>query len=226
MTPPPPDPREPERLALFGDVHANLPALQAVLAAIRAACIARGACTGDLVMRGAAPEGCVAAVRALGWPCVMGNTDRRVGRSTPDPGHPKAERMGSRAWTAIRVSADSRRFLADLPMTTTLTLGSRRVVVMHGTPEDPREPIDESTPDDALRRLAAGLRADVVVSGHTHRAAARWVDHRLFVNPGSVGEGVPADRRPSWAVLEAGDAGLEVRFMRVEEPLATVRRDR
>ena len=48
----------PDRLALMGDVHANAPALRAVLAAIEDAGLSRGACTGDLVMRGDRPEEC------------------------------------------------------------------------------------------------------------------------------------------------------------------------
>ena len=51
-----------ERLAVLGDVHANLPALEAVLAAVDGRGIASGAFTGDLVMRGPDPEGCVREV--------------------------------------------------------------------------------------------------------------------------------------------------------------------
>ena len=53
-----------ERLALVGDVHANLRALDAVLERIRAAGIERGAFTGDLVMRGPEPEGVIARARS------------------------------------------------------------------------------------------------------------------------------------------------------------------
>src|SRR4249920_2340031 len=94
-----------ERLALLGDIHANLAAFRAVLADVEGSGIDRGVLTGDLVMRGDDPEGCVAEVRRLGWPCVMGNTDRKVVEGPDaDTGHPKADRLGSRAWTVNRLS--------------------------------------------------------------------------------------------------------------------------
>jgi putative phosphoesterase len=215
-----------ERLALFGDVHANVPALRAVLDAIAAAGIERGACTGDLVMRGDDPEGCVARVRALGWPCVMGNTDRKVAtRPRRDPSHPKAGRVGSRAWSTNALSAESLRYLAGLPMVARLSLSGASVVVMHGSPTDPRQAVDADTPEEELAALARELRADCVVSGHTHRALVREAGGCLWVNPGSVGEAVGHhDLAPRWAWVEARRSGLRAHLERVPAGLGTVRR--
>lgn len=223
MSAPAPDPPGPPRLALLGDVHANLPALRAVLTDVRAAGLDAGVVTGDLVMRGSQPEACVAEIRRLGWPAVLGNTDRRVANSEPDPDHRNAGRVGSRAWTVLRMSPEGRAYLAGLPLTLRVNLGTLSVAVMHGTPEDPRVAVEEDSPDDLLRELAERAGADVIVSGHTHRPLARRVDGTLFVNPGSVGEGTPAERRPSWAVLEAGHDGPTVRFMRTAGVLASIR---
>jgi putative phosphoesterase len=220
---PAPESPGPPRLALLGDVHANLPALRAVLADVRAAGLPGGIVTGDLVMRGTQPEACVAEVRGLGWPAVLGNTDRRVARSEPDPEHRNARRVGSRAWTVLRMTPESRAYLAGLPLVLRLALGPLTVAVMHGTPEDPRVAVDDDTPEDVLRDLAGEVGADVIVSGHTHRPHARRLDGTLFVNPGSVGEGTPAERRPSWAILEAGPDGPVVRFMRTAGILASLR---
>ena len=224
MSPPAPDPLGPQRLALLGDVHANLPALRAVLADVRAAGLDAGVVTGDLVMRGTQPEACVTEVRRLGWPAVLGNTDRRVANSEPDPEHRNAGRVGSRAWTVLQMSPESRAYLAGLPMTLRLRLGRWTVAVMHGTPGDPRVAVEEGSPDGFLRDLGAEVGADVIVSGHTHRPLARRLDGTLFVNPGSVGEGTPAERRPSWAVLEGGPDGPTVRFMRTAGVLASLRK--
>ena len=67
-----------DRLAVFGDIHANLAALDGVLEAVAAAGITRAIVTGDIVLRGLEPEKCVKRVRKTGWACVEGNTDRRV----------------------------------------------------------------------------------------------------------------------------------------------------
>lgn len=213
-----------ERLAVLGDVHANLAALRAVLADVARAGIARGAVTGDVVMRGSEPEECVAEVRALEWPCVMGNTDRKVaGRTRRDPDHPKARRVGSRSWTTNRLSDDSLRFLSGLPLVVKVPLGTSTVALMHGSPTDPNGAIDGSTSDRRLARLAKELGADCIVSGHTHEPLVREAPGVLVVNPGSVGEAVDGDLRPSWAWLEARRSGVRAHLERVSEPLARVR---
>ncbi len=215
----------PERLALMGDVHANAPALRAVLDAIAAAGLVQGVCTGDLVMRGPEPDECVTAVRELGWPCVMGNTDRKTAnRQARDPSSPKAKRVGSRAWTTNQLSFDNLAWLAALPMTARLTLKGFSILLMHAGPDDPRDAIDEGTSDRDLRKLAEALgRPDCIVSGHTHVPMVREVDGRLFVNPGSVGEALDGDRRPRWAWLEARKGGLSVHLEAVPADLARVR---
>ncbi|WP_217913062.1 metallophosphoesterase family protein [Miltoncostaea marina] len=215
----------PDRLALMGDVHANAAALRAVLAAIEGAGMRRGVCTGDLVMRGDRPEECVDLVRRLGWPCVMGNTDRKVAtRQRRPPDHPKAQRVGSRPWTTNQLSEPSLAYLADLPMVARLEVRGALVVVMHGSPTDPREAIDGDTPGRDLRRLARDLgRPACVVSGHTHVPLVRDEAGCLFVNPGAVGEALDGDRRPRWAWLEVGRAGLRAHLETVPEELARIR---
>jgi putative phosphoesterase len=215
----------PERLALFGDVHGNGPALRAVLDAMAGAGLDRGACTGDLVMRGPDPEACVTAVRELGWPCVMGNTDRKVaGRPRRDPLSAEAARIGSRAWTTRQLSPENVHYLAWLPMVVRLQLAGRTIVVVHGAPDDPRRAIDEDTSDRDLRRFRDELDGpDCVVSGHTHAPFQRESAGCLFVNPGSVGEALDGDRHPRWAWLEARRSGLRAHLERLPLELAKVR---
>jgi putative phosphoesterase len=213
-----------ERLALLGDVHANLAALRAVLGDVARAGIEAGVVTGDVVMRGAEPEECVAEVRRLGWPCVMGNTDRKVSQGPDrDPDHPKAGRVGSRAWTVNRLSEESLRFLAGLPLVARVPLGSATVAVMHGSPTDPNGTIDASTSAARLARIAADLRVDCIVTGHTHEPLVRQAAGVLVVNPGSVGEAVRGDLRPRWAWLEARRSGLRAHLERAGEEVARVR---
>jgi putative phosphoesterase len=215
----------PERLALMGDVHANLPALRAVLDAIAAAGLTRGACTGDLVMRGADPEGCVDAIRRLGWPCVMGNTDHKTATRQARPkDHPKASRVGSRAWSTNQLSRGNLAYLAGLPMVWRLTLKDWRIALVHAAPDDHRAAVGADSPKSEVRQLIRALDdPDCIVSGHTHRPIVREVDGCLLVNPGSVGEALDGDLRPRWAWLEARRTGLRAHLEAVAAPLATVR---
>jgi len=191
---------------------------------VRAAGIRRGAITGDLVMRGPDPEGCVALARQTGWPVVLGNTDRRVALERPRArSHPASGRVGSRSWTYRRLSADDLEWLAELPLVARLTLGPHRIAVVHGLPDDLNSAPEVDTPEDELLALADELDADAVVTGHTHQPHLRRVAGRLFLNPGSVGEAVAGERRPAWAWLAAGPDGLEATLERVPQPLAALR---
>lgn len=212
------------RIAVFGDVHGNVAALDAVLADIRAAGITRAVCTGDLVLRGREPEACVSRIALVEWPCVMGNTDAKVAARTPrSRTHPASARVGSRSWTAHRLSDTSLAYLAALPLTLRLRLGSFDVLVMHGTPDDATEVlVDDATPHQRLIELSATLQTDCVVTGHTHRALIREANGCMFVNPGSVGEPVGEDQCPSWALLQAGPAGVSATVVRVPAPRITV----
>ena len=214
-----------ERLALIGDIHANAAALRAVLAAVDAAGLRRGICTGDLVMRGDDPETCVTTIRKTGWPCVMGNTDRKVAvRPRRDPDHPKAKRVGSRPWSSNQLSPPNLEYLAGLPLVVRLDLKGARIVLMHGGPDDPRDAIGADTSDKDLARLVSELgRPDCIVSGHTHVPLVREAARCLFVNPGSVGEALNGDRHPRWAWLEARGSGLRAHLERVPRDLARVR---
>lgn len=212
------------RLALLGDVHGNVPALRAVLADVARRGLTAGVVTGDIAMRGTDPAGAVALVRALGWPVVRGNTDRKVGAGRPRPtGHAHGERPGSRSWTVRRLSDDDRHWLGGLPTRIELDLAGRRVVVAHGHPGDLAAVVDLGSAVDDLARVAQALAADVVVVGHTHRPMVRRVGRVLFVNPGAVGEGEPDDERPAWGWLQVTPDGVEAHLCRVEAPLAPPR---
>ena len=189
------------RLAVFGDIHGNVAALDAVIAAIGAAGITDAICTGDIVMRGTEPEECIARMRATGWPIVGGNTDRKVSNKTLKPDTElRGMRPGTRTWTRAVLSDADAQWLGSLPAMVKADLGPHRLVAMM----------------DALG-------ADVLVAAHTHAPMLRRVRGRLIINPGSVGEGTVDDQRPAWAWLEATDDGIHAAIEHVDAPLAPPR---
>lgn len=214
-------------LALVGDIHGNIAALDAVLDAVAdRELLAAGVCTGDIVLRGREPEACVDRIAGLGWPVVCGNTDRKVALRDPRPvGHPASDRVGSRSWTRHRLSDASVSFLADAPPTVTVNVGRFRVLVMHGSPDDPTVSLfDPHTSDSDLRDLRSRFPdVDAIVTGHTHLQMARMVDGCAFVNPGSVGEAPTQDALPRWAWLEAGPTDVIAHLETVSRPLAPQR---
>src|SRR5664279_3108777 len=98
------------RLAVFSDVHANLPGLEAILADIEARSVSRTLCLGDLVGYGPFPDEVAALVRERDIPTLMGNYDQGIGFATGDCGcvyktdEQRAEGPVSLAWTDEVVS--------------------------------------------------------------------------------------------------------------------------
>lgn len=210
--------------AVLGDLHSNGPALDACLAAIAQSELDSGLCTGDLVMRGSSPEHCVRAIRDRGWPCALGNTDRKVVNADDQRRlRDKGDRVGNRWWSRRELSPKSLRFLAALPMVSYIEVAGRRIALLHGGPDDPTDALDCDSSDAEFAAVGAALDADCVVSGHTHRAFVREVGGRLFLNPGSVGESRDDDLRPAWARLVVDRQGMEAHLERVDRPLAVHR---
>ena len=190
---------------------------------VRRAGFTHGALTGDLVTRGPRPEEVVQRVLALGWPCVQGNTDRRLLDTPRLADHPRAARPGGRRWTRLRVSNAGMRFLAGLPATRTLQVGAAQVLVAHEGPNGPGHLLGDAPSPATVAAEAERQGVDALVLGHTHQPLVVRSDAAVLVNPGSVGEGTADDRRPSWAWLAWDGGRLVAGLERVELPLASVR---
>lgn len=204
------------RLALFSDVHANLQALDAVLADIaRVAPDAARYHLGDLVGYQAQPNEVVARLLREAIPGVSGNYDATVAMRYKHCGcradTPRQEELAhvSFAWTLEQVSEPTRAALAALPFRLDVRpLGGHvagpTVFLLHATPVNNLVYVTEHRPDDFLRKMATQLDAkpgDVVAFGHTHKPWQRRVDGVLYVNTGSVGRPKDGDPRAMWTLL-------------------------
>jgi predicted phosphodiesterase len=210
------------KLALISDVHANAPALSAVLEAIAAQKVDRIVCLGDVAGYHTQLAACVRLLQQVGALCVAGNHDRAVIGAMTIPGFtPDAQR--AIAWTQARLEGASRDFLADLPLKRAI---DDALVAVHGAlhPEVGCEWVRLDNDDkrglsfDALAAHPSG--AQVCGFGHTHRPGVwercageiRFVgcdtvtlraDALYLVNPGSVGESRDDDLRASFALFDA-----------------------
>ncbi|WP_456300547.1 metallophosphoesterase family protein [Spirosoma telluris] len=109
------------KIALFSDIHANLPALDAVLADIDSRQPDAVYCLGDLVGYNIWPNEVIAAIRKRGIPTIAGNYDYGIGRSSDDCGcaykeeQEKANGKVSIAYTNAQVGIEERQYLRTLP---------------------------------------------------------------------------------------------------------------
>jgi predicted phosphodiesterase len=210
------------RVALISDIHANVPALRAVLDAIAAQKADRIVCLGDVAGYHTQPGACVRLLQQVGALCVAGNHDRAViGAMEMQGFSPHAQRAV--AWTQARLDDATRDFLAALPLKRAI---EDTLVAVHGAlhPDVGCEWV--RLDDDAKRALsfdalaAHPCGAQVCAFGHTHRpgvwersaGAIRFVGcdtvtlvsgALYLVNPGSVGESRDDDRRASFALFDS-----------------------
>ena len=194
------------RVAALYDIHANLPALEAVLAEPDVAGAELVVVGGD-VLAGPMPIETLALLTVLGdraaW--VHGNTEREVARGRGG-NHRIGELWDRRAaWVAGQLTAADIAAAERWPATVTVDVdGLGPVCFCHGSPRSDEEIITAISPPDRVAPMLAGLAEETIVCGHTHVQFDRVVAGRRLVNAGSVGmpyEGSPGAR---WCLLGPG----------------------
>lgn len=211
------------RIAIFGDLHANSQATEAVLADIEAANLDRVYCLGDLVGYGANPSETIDLVRNRDIPTIMGNYDDGVGFDRDDCGcayKDDGEReRGQRSliWTRAEVDAERKRWLQSLLPEIRLTEHGQRIRLVHGSPRRVNEYLFEDRDRRSLERIADAADCDVLIFGHTHIPWDRVINGVRFINAGSVGKPKDGDPRAAWLLLElAGDGTVDATLRRVD----------
>ncbi|HUE75588.1 MAG TPA: metallophosphoesterase family protein [Chloroflexota bacterium] len=225
------------RVIVIADIHANLIALDSVLADAGAFDVIW--CLGDLVGYGPDPNECVERICGMSHLCIPGNHDyAAIGLISVADFNAEARRAAE--WTGSALTEDSRSFLQDLPLT--LTEGD--FTLAHGSP---RSPIWEYvlTVEQAQANLSA-FSTDYCLIGHSHvpllfggpadagPPPRPWpaptdpvtlTGRRWLINPGSVGQ--PRDGDPRAAYLEIDTESASIMFRRVEyDVIETQRRIR
>jgi len=221
------------RVAVLSDIHANLPALDAVLDALGE--VDAFWQLGDVVGYGPHPDEVVARLSEIGATGVRGNHDvAALGVLGVEWFNPAARRAVE--WTARRISPATRAWLTGLPER--MEIGE--ITLVHGSPRDPTWEYITTTPD--ARANLAAFATPYCLYGHTHVPAVWREDNgrveplgpshgsvlpldgrRLLFNPGSVGQPRDGDPRASALVLDTG--ARRATWHRVAYPIATTQAD-
>jgi diadenosine tetraphosphatase ApaH/serine/threonine PP2A family protein phosphatase len=224
------------RVAVFSDVHANLHALEAVLAAIELQKPDAVWCLGDTVGYGPQPSRCCSAVEEHADLCLCGNHDLgSLGILPVDDFQPDAAEAAR--WTGTVLDAASRRWLERLGPEALTDFAA----LYHASPRDPiwEYVLSPEAVDDAIDRSPRRI----VLVGHSHVAMAvtrtgrqlqggladggivleLGATPRWLLNPGSVGQPRDGDPRAAWLLLDTDDATAH--FHRVEYPIAETQRE-
>ena len=184
------------KIAVLGDIHGNVRALEAVLVEAEKADCERIFHTGDLVGHGPHSNETIDLIRARHIEGVRGELDVDA-----------AETAGSLGFS-------ERHFLKNLPFSLRPALGGSAVSLFHASPVDLYQPIEENTSEGRLEELADETGADVFLFGHGLRPFHRIVGGRHFICAGSVGRPQDGDPRACLAIVDV-DRNVTVEFRRV-----------
>jgi len=207
------------KVALVSDVHANLPALEAVLAHAGSRGCEAVWNAGDCLGYGAFPDETVTMLREYALN-ILGNYDRKVldvkKKKTGWQESPIPEKWMAFNWAYENLSRGNRKWLESLPERRRLEVEGKSVLLVHASPLSGGEHLSHLTPLERFDTLAEAAASDVVVCGHSHepfgiRAKGCW-----FVNPGSVGRPDDGDPRASYATLTLRRKVFSLRHYRVE----------
>jgi len=226
------------RLLLLSDVHANLEAMEACLAAAPAYDLVVN--LGDVVGYNASPNEVCELVRAMGGPVVRGNHDRACTGLTDLSEFNLVAAMSAR-WTQIALAREHRNWLRSLPQGPVRVDELPGLEFVHGSPRDEDEYLLNASTASANFREPD--HADVMMFGHTHvqggfvdrEGSTQYFEHdydsmegvaeftltltpgeRYLINPGSVGQPRDGDWRAAFALYEKdGNAPARVTFYRV-----------
>jgi predicted phosphodiesterase len=209
-----------EPMLLFGGCYSNLHATRALLDRASQLGIPadRIVCTGDVVAYAADPMATVQLVREAGIHVVMGNCEESLGHNAADCGCGFASGSAcdllSVAWYAHAdrlLDEDARAWMRGLPRRIDLIAGTRRLAVVHASPQSINQFVFASAPDSVLRDLIRSSGCDGVIGGHCGIPFTRLVDGMLWHNPGAIG--IPANDgtpRVWFSVLSAQLDGVEI----------------
>ena len=219
------------RYAFIADIHANLPALEAVLADIdRREDISAVYHVGDLVGYAPWPDETVALLRERGIPGVSGNYDSTVASDYKHCGcryeDPRQEELShlSFEWTKENCTASTKQALGALPFRMDLKPNGahspgRTITLVHGTPTlNTLYWTEDRSKSFCLQmaRIAGRESGDAIIFGHTHKPWRREVEGIHFINAGSAGRPKDGDWRACYLLIDPHEPALGVEFVRIE----------
>lgn len=206
----------------LSDIHGNLDALRAVLATAERHAVHKLLVAGDIVYPGTEPAETLRRLFAAGAIMVQGVADRAVATVDPEElaARSEHEREMVERLRATQLSLGDLALakLRRLPAMQRLTLeDGRELVLVHGSPADPSEPLTFDMSDDEIMELLGDDPGDVVVCGMSHVPFDRVVGDVRVINVGSVGE-APSGRHADATWIESSVSGITVEQVAIPLP--------
>jgi predicted phosphodiesterase len=217
------------QIAVFSDVHGNLPALEAVLNDIERKGIDQKFCLGDLVDFAPWGNEVIERIREENILCLLGNHDERIAFDIPViPLSKHSEEETNARFIAIdhskkHITKENKSFLEGLPFHLKLNykVGKRHwsIQLVHSSLENNDTYLYESEDDQAFIDLLNDSQSDIIIMGHTHLSFKKIFDGKWAVNSGSVGRSKEENRLASYVVLTLDEDKITPEIIQLEYPV-------
>lgn len=229
------------KIALFSDIHANMPALEACLKNMDEKKPDAIYCLGDLVGYNIWPNEVINEIKRRGIPTIAGNYDQGIGLMSDECGcayktEPEKD-MGkiSISYTNSIVKPEERKYLRTLPahikVEYQLNSDKLNLLLVHGSPRKINEYLFEDRDEKSLYRIMQQADADIMCFGHTHKPYHRSLNSfdegqnhfRHAINIGSVGKPKDGSPKGCYVIITINDfsnvkvaESISVEFIRFE----------
>ena len=185
------------RVAVLGDIHGNLRALEAVLSDVKTSDVDQLIFLGDLVYNGLDPQLCFdLLMETKPLVCIKGNSDEYLEQIATFTVKDKddAQLLKLYKYTAIRLQDEAKAAVAAFKDSAHLDLEGISFLACHGSPLPNTEALTERKPfAPLLSKQLAAEKVDVVLSAYTHVPADFSREGIRFINPGAVGYSFDGD---------------------------------
>lgn len=203
------------KIAVISDIHANLEALKTVLKDIETQKCDRIFCLGDLAMAGPQPVETVDFImKQKDWTIIQGNTDKLIVDFSQELFENMLNTfplMAKAIKEDVKVLRDDQKeFLKNLPPQKELEIEGVKILLVHGSPRRNNEDILPNLPIEQVEEIIAGVKADLILCGHTHMPAGYQTRKKqTVINDGSVGRPKTDDLKSCYLILDIKDGGFE-----------------
>lgn len=202
------------KLAIITDLHANLPAVKAVLTDIDTFHPDQIYCLGDLTDAAPWHNEVIELIKIRNIPTIMGNHDERIAFDLPVytlDKHSLSEqqaRLEAINYTKQTITEANKAFLSTLPATLKIEFDGLSILLVHGSLDSNEEYIYEDAEEDRISEMFRKAEVDAIISGHTHLSFIRYLPEsahqrtKVLINAGSVGRSKEKGAKACYLQLE------------------------
>lgn len=198
------------KVAVIGDVHSNVYALESVLLDIKRRDIDCILGTGDLVGYLPYPNEVVELFRKHNILSVQGNHDALIGNDYAITNsmlngleEKELQANASRHYTNKTITDENRKYLKYMTKSIRMDISGKSIAIVHGSPSSQKEYLYNE--EEALLKWSERINEDILICGHTHIPYVNYIGEKVFINAGSVGKPKHGNGNATYVVLDVKD---------------------